>query len=293
MLHTLAKNNSHYISRGVLMIQPILTDVSLRDGLQSSDLAEYPTIVKKQMFDKIVNEHKPAFIEIGSIVNPKFFPIMADSIELHNELSKTYNNLHILVPALSKLQVALDNNMQNLSFITSVSDDFQKRNTNKSLDHNKIELVDICKILDNYQSITKKLYISCINYCPVKKDYLPNQHIVNEIKFYNDNCNFNELCLSDTAGKLSFDNYREIITGCELLGIPMDILSLHLHVNKLNTDDVKHILKFSFYKKINKFDVSMLETGGCTMALAESDRLGNLSYELFNETLNEYAYDIW
>jgi isopropylmalate/homocitrate/citramalate synthase len=272
----------------MLKIKPILYDVSLRDGIQAANAIDYPSSNKKIIFNQITNICCPTSLEIGSLTNPKFFPIFNDSIELYKELSVNHKNLYILIPSISKLPIALKNNMNKLAFITSVSDEFQKINTNKSLEENKNDMVLMSNILHENKDITKKIYISCINYCPIKKIFISNENIVNEIKFYNEKCNFDEICLSDTAGKLSFQNYMEIINGCELNNIQLNLLSLHLHVNNENTENVKEILKFSFYKKINKFDVSMLETGGCTMTLKPEERLANLSYSLFYEALKEF-----
>jgi hydroxymethylglutaryl-CoA lyase len=60
-----------------------LFDVTLRDGLQSIPKM-YSLIEKKDMLCDIINTHKPAAIEIGSIVSPKILPQMANSIELYS-----------------------------------------------------------------------------------------------------------------------------------------------------------------------------------------------------------------
>ena len=39
---------------------------------------------------------------------------------------------------------------------------------------------------------------------------------------------------------------------------------------------------------IRKFDVSLLETGGCTMTLGKSNTKPNLSYELYYKLLIDY-----
>jgi isopropylmalate/homocitrate/citramalate synthase len=68
------------------LIPPILTDVSLRDGLQGLSRERQETFTlnkKKDIFHNIMFNYKPKNIEIGSIVNPKVLPIMSDSLHLY------------------------------------------------------------------------------------------------------------------------------------------------------------------------------------------------------------------
>ena len=60
-----------------------LFDVSLRDGIQPIKKI-YTLDEKKDLLHKIIEKYNPSSIEIGSIVNPKIVPQMANSIELHN-----------------------------------------------------------------------------------------------------------------------------------------------------------------------------------------------------------------
>ncbi len=60
-----------------------LFDVSLRDGIQPIKKI-YTLDEKKNLLHKIIEKYNPSAIEIGSIVNPKIVPQMANSIELHN-----------------------------------------------------------------------------------------------------------------------------------------------------------------------------------------------------------------
>jgi len=90
-------------------INPQLFDVTLRDGLQtvSKDLSHiWTTQEKKNMYYKILFNHKPQKCEIGSLTNPKILPIFNDSLELLKELNQNLiidlnnpkNNKYILIP---------------------------------------------------------------------------------------------------------------------------------------------------------------------------------------------------
>ena len=61
-------------------LNPILFDVSLRDGLQGYSKRDQSLITletKKLVYNNICFFHEPKNIEIGSIVNPKILPVMA------------------------------------------------------------------------------------------------------------------------------------------------------------------------------------------------------------------------
>jgi isopropylmalate/homocitrate/citramalate synthase len=281
-------------------INPVLFDVSLRDGIQNADPDDYDTKYKMEIFDYLISSYNPTNIEIGALVSSRYLHIMNDSVIIHkyavdylsinNENFKN-SKIYMLVPTLSKLQIALDNGVTNFSMITSVSDEFQKKNTNRTILEMKDELRAMTTFLDNHSqanTFTKKLYISCINYCPISRR-ISSEFIINELCDYNDNFSFDELCISDTTGELTFDKYKFILDSCIIRGIIPSKLSLHLHVSSNNYDNVYHIIFYSLSKNINKFDVSMLDTGGCSVSINDRSMLkSNLSYDLFYYILWQY-----
>ena len=302
-MHQSIKNNIFSSSKHFEIykkINPILFDVSLRDGIQNANPADVDSIYKMEIFDSLISSYNPANIEIGSLVSSIYLPIMNDSLIIHkyavdylsinNENFKN-NKIYMLVPTLSKLQIALDNGVTNFSMITSVSDEFQKKNTNRTINEMKNELKAMTEILDCHndsKNFTKKLYISCINYCPISRR-INDEFIVNELCDYHYNFLFDELCISDTTGELTFDKYKCIIDSCITRGIPSSKLSLHLHVSIENYDNVYHIIFYSLSKNINKFDVSMLDSGGCSVSINDRSMLkSNLNYDLFYYILGQY-----
>jgi hypothetical protein len=70
--------------------------------------------------------------------------------------------------------------------------------------------------------------------------------------------------------------------------MPSTKLSLHLHVNKENIEDLKKIIFHSLDNNIIRCDVSILESGGCSVTLPSSKLLPNLSYEIFNNIYSKY-----
>jgi len=278
-------------------INPILYDVTLRDGLQNAKVEDYPTEHKKKVFQNIMKSENPPKIEVGSLTSYRILPIMKDSIEIYKyaveyiNKEKLNTDVYVLVPSLSKLNIAINNKIQNYSFITSVSNSFQLRNTSRTLDRTKEELRTMFETLDNgsNENSKKKLYISCIDQCPIVGK-IDKSFIINELLYYNENYNFDEICLSDTCGNLSFENFFYIIENATYLGIPTTKLSLHLHISNENMENIKKILKYCFENEINKFDISSLATGGCSITIENKKLHPNLSYGIFYSILYEYIY---
>lgn len=258
-----------------------LFDVTLRDGLQSVSKI-YNLTEKKEILRDIISNRPPA-IEIGSIVSPKILPQMNNSLELYT-IATDYNcildkpiDLYLLIPNLKGLEIASMNQVDNFSFITSVSDSFQKKNIGKTLVETKGEIRQMMDS-DIVTTDTKvKLYISCITDCPIqgKIGYIK---IIDEILYYYYSYeNLDELCISDTCGTLQYDKFKLIIKELEKRQVNIDKFSLHLH-NQDNQQNVQDIILYAMKKGMYRFDVSyMPKIGGCSVTMKNTK--GNLSYE--------------
>lgn len=274
-------------------IKPVLFDVTLRDGIQNAEPAKWTTDRKKEVLRHIVDTENPVRMEVGSLVSSKVLPILSDSLQLYQHaeetLSKNGTEMYMLIPSLNRLYSAMNYNIANMSFITSVSNAFQQKNTNRTLEETKQELLQIDAIITQTTTIRKKLYISCIGDCPIsgKQDM---DYVLREILMYHTNYHFDELCLSDTCGTLTFDDYEYLLDALLFFGVPASKLSLHLHVSEDNLANIRRILWYSFDKNVNKFDVSMLETGGCSVTMNKEKLLPNLSYDLFYRILDQYIH---
>ena len=261
-----------------------LFDVSLRDGLQSKTKI-YTFEEKKELLHKIIDVHKPDSIELGSLVSSKVLPQMNHSIELY-EYAKNLNNdikYYLLVPNKKKLEIALDKNVKNMSFISSFSNSFQERNIKKTLKETINEIKEIDKILYENNLKENKLYLSCFNYCPFE-GVIDDITIMFNMLEYVDLKAFNEICLSDTTGNLVHEDFKRLFFEMIRL-INVNKLSLHLHVNKDNEENVLEILQDAIKYDITKFDISCIEDGGCSVTMDKSKLNSNLSYDIIDKLL--------
>ena len=281
-------------------IKPILTDVSLRDGLQTEKREDWPISKKKDLLHEIVFVEKPNKIEIGSFVSPHLLPIMGDTDQMFHYASNMKHlyeeskpifpktlEIYVLVPSYKKLEEALNNNVKHMSFITSCSNSFQKKNVNKTIEETKEDLDKIFEVLKKpeNQDIKKKLYVSCITECPIEGK-LDIDLILHEILRYHTKYELDEICLSDTCGTLSYENYTYIVETLIHFGVLRTKIGVHLHVDTSNQGEVKNIVNYSLKNNISKFDVSVLTSGGCSLTLKPAKP--NMTYDFFYGCLYSY-----
>lgn len=266
-----------------------LFDVSLRDGLQTVKKI-YTLDEKKKLFHQIIKKYNPSSIEIGSIVNPKVVPQMANSLELHNYILERKMNkildVYMLTPTLKSVLIGKENNVSNFSFISSVSNEFQLKNVNKSLIETKKEINNMFSNIDRTDKV--KIYLSCINECPIS-GIRNNDYIIEEFMYYYNRYNhkISDICISDTCGTLKMKDFKIIID--ELLnkyGINQDYISLHFHTSNKPNDLVNLTLMLYYAKENNilKYDVScMNDSGGCHVTMDENKLKANVSYDILDK----------
>ena len=257
-----------------------LFDVSLRDGLQSMKKI-YRLSEKKDLLHKIIDKYKPDSIEVGSIVDSRILPQMHDSLKLYKYCRELeLNNCYLLTPNLYSVKMGIRNEVNNFSLITSVSDEFQKKNVNKTLNETKSELNQMYDILNNNKIDNIKLYISCVRECPINGPIDIN-FIIDEIEYYSNTYErINELCLSDTCGTLTFSDFKILLDKLSIFNNHklLDKLSLHLHKNK-NVDQTYNIINYAYLNGIYSYDVSCLDSGGCSVTINNDNLNNNLHYD--------------
>lgn len=286
----------------LLRIRPF--DVTLRDGLQglaNYDQLEYTTDIKKQLYKKIIDEYNPVNLEIGSCVNTEIFPIFKDTEDLFTNIQDNKNK-YILIPNQEQLMKAIKFGATNFSFITSVSNSFQLKNTKLTLYENSINLNNMMRLLDDlsyyknniknsdsindFSKFNVKLYVSCINECPIEGK-ISTDLIFNEL-FNLSSIKFDKICLSDTCGTLTNKDFINIIERLYTSDVNITKFSLHLHVNPYREDEIQDIVHTALDYGIEEFDVSYLKSGGCSVTIDKNKLSPNMSYEQYYKFLINY-----
>jgi len=283
-----------YVNK-LIKVRPF--DVTLRDGLQGLTKEQQLTMKpadKVELYYQIKQKYKPQNMEIGSIVSNKVLPIFQDSDSFFNwiewcqlEPDEPKINNFILIPNETQFQnINKFIGLSNFSFITSVSESFQMKNTKMSLDTTFQQLNNMIHTLDDKtEQHTIKLYVSCVNECPIEGK-INNNIVIDKILKYQQ-LKPDILCLSDTCGTLTLDDFTYIIDNLNK-DKNYNNISLHLHVKPGREDEVEQIIHKALDFGITSFDVSALESGGCSVTMSKSELAPNLSYDLYYKSLTSY-----
>ncbi len=264
------------------MNQIKIFEMFMRDGLQSLKTS-YNLKQKIIMFNNL-NKCNFNNIEFGSTTSPKLIPQMDNSYDLWNYIknnSNKNNKYTMLVPSINHLPKVFENNIQSYGFITSLSNDFAKRNmkmTNQESFEQSKKMINAT--LKNINEPNIRVYISCSFGCPWEG--LTKNHIYELNKYINELLSINEnldIVLADTVGMSDRYTMTNVLDRLDNL----KNISLHMHLyGTKNGNDLKQnfepIIDAALQKGIYKFDSSLFGIGGCPYAKKCDDKIiGNLS----------------
>ena len=225
-------------------------------------------------------------IDVGSFVSPKAIPQMRDSAEvLHSlDLSKTDSKLLTIVANLRGAQDAVQHEMVDyLGYPFSISENFQMRNTHKTIDQSVDLLKEIIALAD---SKNKELvvYISMGFGNPYGDPW--NVDIVGEWTERLSNLGVKILSLSDTVGTSDPETIDYLFSNL-IPRYPNIEFGAHLHT----TPTTWHEKVDAAYKAgCVRFDGAIQGFGGCPMA--KDDLTGNMPTEkLVSYFASVQAYD--
>lgn len=212
-------------------------------------------------------------IDCGSFVSPKSIPQMSDTSAVirHLDLSETDTLLSVIVANERGASEAVQyDEITYLGFPFSVSETFQKRNTNASIE----EAISRLEVIDNLCEINGKelvVYISMAFGNPYGDLYDPAivAHWVSRIE----ELGIKNIAISDTIGSATPDLIAEVFTLLSEEFIDMEF-GAHLHTAP---DDWKNKIEAAYNNGCKRFDGAILGYGGCPMA---KDKLvGNMPTE--------------
>ena len=147
------------------------------------------------------------------------------------------------------------NKVTNISFMTSCSNKFQKKNVNKTLDETKEELDNIFDVLKNSQhmNIKKKLNICCITECPIDGK-IDLDYILHEVLMYNTKYELDEIRLFDNCGSLKYEDYKYIVDALIYFGVLKTKIGINLKMDTndmSNKNEINKIVRYSLKNKLN------------------------------------------
>jgi hydroxymethylglutaryl-CoA lyase len=247
-------------------------------------LIECPRDAMQGIHEFIPTEKKVAYInqllkvgfdtiDFGSFVSPKAIPQMADTaavlaqLDLSNTKSKL---LAIVANTRGALDAAEYEEISYLGYPFSISETFQQRNTNASIQESLKrveEIQDIC-VRNNKQLV---VYISMAFGNPYGDEWNSDIAIAWTEKLYN--LGIRIIALSDTIGVSNKENIAYMFSN--LIPAFKDVeFGAHLHTTP---DSWKEKIEAAYNAGCRRFDGAIKGYGGCPMA---ADKLtGNMPTE--------------
>ena len=234
-------------------------------------------------------------IDFGSFVSPKAIPQMRDTAEVlkHLDLNRSTSKLLAIVANKKGAEDACAfGEISFLGFPFSISETFQKRNTNSSIEESLIRVEEILHLSEknNKQLV---VYLSMAFGNPYGEIWNPEI----AMKWTSKLCSMGVkiIALSDTIGVSNPENISQLFTHLipEFKNVEF---GAHLHSRK-ESSNVK--LEAAFKSGCRRFDSAIRGFGGCPMA--KDDLTGNIATEdliqFFNKLnqshhLNEECFNL-
>jgi len=212
-------------------------------------------------------------IDFGSFVSPKAIPQLKDTAEVLSGLDLSKNSSKLLSIIANNRGATDACNFQEIDYLgfpLSVSEEFQKRNTNKSITEALAAVEDIQNLA---VKSNKKLvvYLSMAFGNPYGENHHPD--IVAELtkKLYD--LEIGTIALSDTIGVSNPDNIKPLFS-ILIKEYPAIEFGAHFHT----TADTWEEKVYSAYQYgCRRFDAALKGYGGCPMA--KNDLVGNMPTE--------------
>ena len=249
-----------------------------RDAMQSIKTF-IPTITKLSYLQNVVDVGFDV-VDIGSFVSPKAIPQLSDTSIIIDSIDLSNSNSELLVIVANKLGAINASKFDKIGYLGypfSISENFQMRNTNKTIKDSEKELAEIISIAEK---VNKKVvvYLSMCFGNPYGDPW--NLDIVNHWVYKLSKMGVKIISLSDTIGTSNSESIKSIF--CSVLKNHSDIeFGAHLHSDPSTWYNKIHS---AFEAGCRRFDGAIKGFGGCPMA--SNKLVGNMPTEKILSYLN-------
>jgi hydroxymethylglutaryl-CoA lyase len=249
-----------------------------RDAMQSIKTF-IPTNTKLSYLQSVVDVGFDV-VDIGSFVSPKAIPQLSDTSTIIDSIDLSKSNSELLVIVANKLGAINASKFDKIDYLGypfSISENFQMRNTNKTIKDSEKELAEIISVAEK---VNKKVvvYLSMCFGNPYGDPW--NLDIVNHWVYKLSKMGVKIISLSDTIGTSSSESIKSIFYS--VLKNHIDIeFGAHLHSDPSTWYNKIHS---AFEAGCRRFDGAIKGFGGCPMA--SNKLVGNMPTEKILSYLN-------
>ena len=256
-----------------------VNEVGPRDGLQNIS-----KIVDLAGRIEIINAYKTcgiSSIEIGSFVSPKSVPAMAETDLVIRGIDINEFNYSVLIPNLRGFELARQNKVKIICMVLSMTESFNLKNINKSINDSKEEfriIIDKSK----EERITTKIYLSTAFECPFEGK-VKIAKVIENIDYFIEH-GVDEIVIADTIGAANPKQVDELF---KIIDRDFDISKFSAHFHDTRAMALSNVYA-SLENGVTKFDSSIGGLGGCPFAPGAS---GNLPTEDLVSMLHQMGYE--
>jgi len=223
-------------------------------------------------------------LDFGSFVSPKAIPQLADTAEVLKGLKNLPVNtntklLAIIANVRGAEEAAVFEEISYLGFPFSVSETFQQRNTNSSIDQSLERVKEIQRICEQSQK-QLVIYISMGFGNPYGDPW--SAEIVFDWVNRIANLGVSIISLADTVGLATPEQVTDI-TGYVIRQLPQHEIGVHLHSSQ---DNRQAKIEAAWQAGCRRFDGALKGIGGCPMA--NDELVGNIDTEWLISYLEQY-----
>lgn len=242
-----------------------------RDAMQG--IKEIIPTQKKIDYINLLIEAGFHTIDFGSFVSPKAIPQMADTAEVLKglKLNDKTKLLAIIANKRGAEDAAHFEEINYLGYPFSVSEEFQKRNTNSTLEESLTVLEEIKAIADKANK-DLVVYLSMAFGNPYGEEWNPD-NVIKWAERLHREFGIKTLALSDTIGTSSRGSIDRLFNGL-IPALPGVNFGAHLHTTP---DTWREKVDAAYQAGCRRFDGALKGFGGCPMA--KDDLTGNMPTE--------------
>jgi len=257
----------------------ILQEVGPRDGLQNEKTILTPE-TRAEIINLLADAGLPR-IQIGSFVNPRLVPQMAETDKVFRQLkSKEQVRYSVLVLNRRGLETALDAGLEHVEIFVSASETHSMKNSNMTVSQALAQALDMIDLAISH-GVGVTAGVMCALGC-FYEGAVPVARVMDIVAALEER-GPSEICLADTAGMGKPEDMSALLSAL-LDKLPTERIALHLHdTHGFAPANLSTALEMG----IRRFDTSVAGLGGCPFIPGAN---GNIPTENVIETLESMNF---
>ena len=192
----------------------------------------------------LLRKNKPTSLEIGALTNKSNTKSqLSRAKDLINYCNSDYveslgynsKDFYLMIPPKRRFfSEAANIGVRNISVITSVSNDYQKKNYGKNIAQTHSMITSALQ--DNYFN-SAKVYMTCISRCPISGKNISVKDAADHIASYAVNDQVDQVTINDTVGTMPWWRMYSILDILRDYHIPLEKIGVQLNTSILEKGD--------------------------------------------------------